>query len=98
VFPDSSPSTNCRRSDSENVTSKPSNTTVKPKKPAAKISNILLKKSYAKEFKYPLYIDLRQLVDGLESGNTTISVEPIVCVSFSFLDDTYCTKFLILTK
>jgi hypothetical protein len=42
-----------------------------------KSTNILLKKSYAKEFKYPLYIDLRQLVDGLESGNTTISVEPI---------------------
>lgn len=71
--------------DSENVTSKPSNTTVKPKKPAAKISNILLKKSYAKEFKYPLYIDLRQLVDGLESGNTTISVEPINSHPYNFI-------------
>lgn len=69
----------------ENVTSKPPITTVKPKKTAAKISNILLKKSYAKEFKYPLYIDLRQLVDGLESGNTTIGVEPINSHPYNFI-------------
>lgn len=68
-----------------NVTSKPPNTTVKPWKPAAKISNVLLKKSYAKEFKYPLEVDLRQLVDGLESGNTKINVEPINSHPYNFI-------------